>query len=168
MNAYFPTFFITKLVSIEFTHRFLWKPDKSREGSHIDFVHEKRHMDVLLETPNPPSETSRTWLFILQAWLSVVYKSIKVHLGQSQELIMSVHIYWKFKYTYKNAGLCILCIDDFKILKMFIKLSKFSTIFHRETSQAPTPPPPPTSIWRFSWTKSICDASPTYSKALPP
>ena len=32
---------------------------------------------------------------------------------------------------------CILCIDDFKILKIFIKLSKFSTIFHRETSQAP-------------------------------
>ena len=36
---------------------------------------------------------------------------------------------------------CILCIDDFKILKIFIKLSKFSTIFHQETSQAPTPFP---------------------------
>ena len=31
-----------------------------REASHIDFVHEKRHTDVLLETPPPPLETSRT------------------------------------------------------------------------------------------------------------
>ena len=38
---------------------------------------------------------------------------------------------------------CILCIDDFKILKFSIKLSKLSTIFYRETSQAPTPPPLP-------------------------
>ena len=38
---------------------------------------------------------------------------------------------------------CILCIDDFKILKIFDKLSEFSTIFYRETSQVPTPPPPP-------------------------
>ena len=27
-----------------------------REASHIDFVHEKRHMDVLLETPSPPQK----------------------------------------------------------------------------------------------------------------
>ena len=33
-----------------------------REASHIDFVHEKRHMDVLLETPpHSPLETSRTF-----------------------------------------------------------------------------------------------------------
>ena len=48
-----------------------------REASHIDFVHEKRHMDVLLETPTPPPlEASHTFfdsveapgeLFILQA-----------------------------------------------------------------------------------------------------
>ena len=25
-----------------------------REASHIEFVHEKRHMDVRLETPHPP------------------------------------------------------------------------------------------------------------------
>ena len=31
-----------------------------REASHIDFVHEKRHIDVLLE-PSPPLETSRTF-----------------------------------------------------------------------------------------------------------
>ena len=49
----------------------------------------------------------------------VVYKSIKVHLRQNQDLIMSIHIYLKYKYTYKNAGFCILCIDDFKILKIF-------------------------------------------------
>ena len=101
-----------------------------------------------------------SWFYQLYLRLSVVYKSITVHLGQSQELIMSIEIYLKCKYTYENAGFCILCIDDFKILKFFIKLSKFPTIFHRETSQAPTPPPhSPTSIWRFSWTKSICDAS---------
>ena len=32
-----------------------------REASHIDFVHEKRHMHVLLETPHPHLETSRTF-----------------------------------------------------------------------------------------------------------
>ena len=53
------------------------------EASQIDFVHEKRHMDVLLETPHPPPlETSRIFfdfaeapgaLFILQPLrLSVV------------------------------------------------------------------------------------------------
>ena len=44
-------------------------------------------------------------LFTLQSLrLSVLYKSVKVHLGQSQELIMSIHIYLKYKYTYENAG----------------------------------------------------------------
>ena len=42
---------------------------------------------------------------------------------------MSIEIYLKCKYTFENAGFCILCIDDFNILKIFIKLSKFSTIF---------------------------------------
>ena len=105
-------------------------------------------MDVFLETPTPPPplETSHD-LYLAGLRLSVVYKSIKVHLGQSQELIMSIEIYLKCKYTYENAGFCILCIDDFKILKIFIKLSKFFAIFHQETSQAPTPPPhPPTSV----------------------
>ena len=59
-------------------------------------------MDVLLETP--PLETSRTFfdsteapeaLFIVQALrLSAVYKSIKAHLGQGQDLIMSIQIYF--------------------------------------------------------------------------
>ena len=60
--------------------------------------------------------------------------------------MMSIEIYLKCKYTYENAGFCKLCIDDFKILKFFIKLLKFSTIFHRETSQVPTPPPPPPNV----------------------
>ena len=64
-----------------------------REASHIDFVHEKRHMDVLLEISPPPTplETSRTFfdtaetpetLFFLQviSGLSDVHKSLKVHL----------------------------------------------------------------------------------------
>ena len=63
---------------------------------------------------------------------------------------MSIHIYRKCKYTYENAGFCIFCIDDFKVLKIFNKLLKFSTIFHRETSPRffteKQPPPPPTSI----------------------
>ena len=57
-------------------------------------------MDVFLKTPHPPSETSRTFfdsveapeaLLILKTLrLSVGYKSIKVHLRQVQDLIMSV------------------------------------------------------------------------------
>ena len=80
--------------------------------------------------------------------LSVVYKSINVHLGQGpQDLIMSVKMYQKYKYTYENVGFCILCMGDFKIVKILSKLSKFSTIFRRETSQAPTPPlPPPPNV----------------------
>ena len=61
-----------------------------REASHIDFVHEKRHVDVFF-WESPPLETSRTFfdsaeatiakaLFILQALrLSVVYISINVN-----------------------------------------------------------------------------------------
>ena len=59
-----------------------------------------------------------------------MYKSLKVHLGQGQDLIMSIQIYLKYKYTYEIGEFCILCVDDFKILKIFNKLSKFSTIFH--------------------------------------
>ena len=53
--------------------------------------------------PPPPLETSRTFfdtteapeaLFIVQALrLSAVYKSIKVHLGQGQDLKKSIQIY---------------------------------------------------------------------------
>ena len=60
-------------------------------------------------------------------------KSLKVHLGQGQDLIMTIQMYLKYIFTYENAGFCILCIDDFKILQIFNKLSTFSTIFHRET-----------------------------------
>ena len=44
-------------------------------------------------------------IFILQVLrLSVVYKSmLDIHLGQSQELIMSIEICLKGKYTYENA-----------------------------------------------------------------
>ena len=85
-----------------------------REASHIDFVHEKRHMDVFLGTPfTPPLETLRTFfnsaeapeaLFILQALgLSVVYKSTNIHLGQGQDLIMNIQIFLKYEYTDENA-----------------------------------------------------------------
>ena len=116
----------------------------------------KRHISILstrnviwtlfCRLPHPPLEASRTFfdtveapeaLFILQALrLSAVYERIKVHLGQGQDLIMQ--IYFKYKYTYENAGFCILCIDEFKILKFSNKLSKFSMIF-TEKRHPPTP-----------------------------
>ena len=55
--------------------------------------------------------------------LSDVYKSLKVHLGQGQDLIMTLQMYLKYIFTCENAGFCILCIDDFKILQIFNKLS---------------------------------------------
>ena len=50
----------------------------------------------------------------------------------------------KYKYTYENAGFCVLCIDDFKILKNFNTLSKFSTFFteKRHRRHLPTPQRP--------------------------
>ena len=53
-------------------------------------------------------------------------------------------MYLKCKYTYENAGFGILCVDNFKILKIFIKLSKFSMIFKekRHRRQPPTPQRP--------------------------
>ena len=121
-------------------------------------------MDVLLENLHPPPRNVTHFfrLFILQALrLSVVYKSIIVLLEQSTELIMSISIYLKCKYTYENAGFCILCIDDIKILKIFVKLSKFSTIFtEKRHRRQPSPLPPPPNVhmtflvdkidmWRF-------------------
>ena len=45
-----------------------------------------------------------------------MYKSLKEHLGQGQDLIISIQVYLKYKYIHEIAGLCILCIDDHKIL----------------------------------------------------
>ena len=56
---------------------------------------------------------------------------------------MSIQIYLKRKYTYDDAGFCIVCINDFTTLRIFNKLSKFSTIFHREPSS-----PRPYDIFR--------------------
>ena len=56
---------------------------------------------------------------------------------------MSIEIYLKCKYTYENAGFCILCMNDFKISKIFIKLSKFSTIFYEKRHRRQPPPPTP-------------------------
>ena len=81
------------------------KEECFRQTSHIDFVHEKRHMDVFLGTlpphPTPPTTPSLRTLFILQALrLTLVYKSIKVHVGQGQgqDLIISLRKCWIF-YT---------------------------------------------------------------------
>ena len=58
---------------------------------------------------------------------------------------MGIQIYVKYKFTHENAGFCILCIDDFKILKIFNKLSKFST---RNVTGATPPPQRPTDVSR--------------------
>ena len=99
-----------------------------REASHIDIVHEKRHMDV---------RHALFSILISQALrLSAVYKSTKVHLGQSQEVMMSIHIYWKCKYTYENAGFCIPCVDDLSNYRNFPR-------FFTENVTGSNPPPPP-------------------------
>ena len=50
-----------------------------------------------------------------------------------------------FSVHFKSAEFCRLCTDDFKILKIFNKLSNLFTIFCKETSQA-TACQPPASI----------------------
>ena len=117
-------------------------------------------MDVLLGTP-PPLETSRTFFDIYLADFKIECQSIKVHLGQSQQLIMSIHIYLKCKYTYENAGFCILCVDNFKILKLLPNHGNFPQLFNEKRHRRQPPPPPPNVHMTFlrSWTKSICDAS---------
>ena len=67
-----------------------------------------------------------------------MYKSIKVHLGQGQDLIISIKIYLKYKYTYDNAR---FCIDDFKILKI-LTIEIFHD-FSPTNVTGITPPPPP-------------------------
>ena len=97
----------------------------------------KRHalFSALAEAPEA--------LFILQALrLSVVYKSINVHLGQGQDLIMSIQIYLKYKYTNENAVFCILCIDDFKILKIFQNCRNSPRFFTEKRHRRQLPPLP--------------------------
>ena len=66
-----------------------------REVAHIDFV-----IWTFFRRPPPPLGTAEASgaLFIMQALrLSAVYKSIKVHLGQGQNLIISIQIYFQYK-----------------------------------------------------------------------
>ena len=105
-------------------------------------------MDVFPGTSpptHPQLETSHTTapeaLFISQALrLNVLYKSINVHLGQGQGLIMSIQIYLKYKYTYKNTGVCILCIHDSIILKFSKTANNFHDFSPRNVTDAPPPP----------------------------
>ena len=102
-------------------------------------------MDVFLGIlSSRPLETSRNFfdsaeapeaLFILKALrLSVVYKSINVHLGQGQDLIMSIQVY-------ENVGFCILCIADFKILEIFQNCRNVSRFFTEKRHRRQYPPP---------------------------
>jgi hypothetical protein len=50
-------------------------------------------------------------------------------------------------------------------VKAFEKTIEFFHDVYRETSQLQTHPHPQTNIWRFSWKKSICEAS---LNAVPP
>ena len=62
---------------------------------------------------------------------------------------MSVQIYLKCKYTYENAGFCILCIDNFKTLKYSNKLLKFSIFSPRNVTGAnPATPQRPYDVSR--------------------
>ena len=38
----------------------------------------------------------------------------------------TINLYLKCKHTYENAGFCILCIDDFKMIKIFQDYRDFS------------------------------------------
>ena len=117
-------------------------------------------MDVLLETPPPHSlETSRTFfdtaetpeaLFFLQAQgLSDVNESLKVHLGQGQDLIISIQIYLKCKHTYENAGFCILPLMITKYYKFSTDYRNFPRFLTEKLHRCQPPPPPPT-LQRFS------------------
>ena len=57
-------------------------------------------------------------LFIMQALkFSAVYKSIKVHLGQGQDLIMSIQIYFEYITLTKMLDFVHFVLDEFKILR---------------------------------------------------
>ena len=56
---------------------------------------------------------------------------------------MSIEIYLKCKCTYENAVFCILCIDDFKILKIFYRTIEISHDFSPRDVTGPTPSQPP-------------------------
>ena len=58
-----------------------------------------------------------------------MHKSINVHLGQGQDLIMGIQIYLKYKHTNENAGFYILCIDNFKYNYKFSKTVGISRDF---------------------------------------
>ena len=120
---------------------------------HISILSTRNVIWTFFWRPPPlPLETSRTFfdsaeapkaLFIVKALrLSAVYKSIKVHLEQGQDLIMSTQIYFKYKYTYKNAGFCILCIDEFKYQNFRTDYRNF-LIFIEKVTGANSPHPTP-------------------------
>jgi hypothetical protein len=50
----------------------------------------------------------------------------------------------------------------FRNAKAFEKTIEFFHDVYWETSQLQPPPHPQTNIWRFSWKKSICEASPSH------
>ena len=96
----------------------------------------------------PPVPVVPTVMILRVLRLSVVYESINIHLGESQDLIMSIQIYLKYKYTYENARFCILCIDDFKISKIFQNCRNFPRF-------PPPPPPPPPQCHAISDNQAI-------------
>ena len=104
-------------------------------GSIFLFSLGKRHISILStrtsygrfsgNRPHPsPLETSPAFFGSAEAR----------QLEQGQDLIMSIQIHLKYKYTYKNAGFCMLCVDNFNILKIFSP---------RNVTGANPPPPAP-------------------------
>ena len=70
-----------------------------------------------------------------------MYKSINVHLGQDQDMIMSIQIYLEYKYTYENDGFCILCIGWLQNIKNFQETFEICHDFPSRNVTGGTPHP---------------------------
>jgi hypothetical protein len=64
-----------------------------------------------------------------------------------------------YRLVLVSSFFLIFCKDNSEMLKAFEKtIEFFHDVLQRNVTAANTPPPQ-TNIWRFSWTKSICEAS---------
>ena len=114
-------------------------------------------MDVFFWRPTTPTplrnvthffrlyEAHEALLILLAIRLSVVYKRIKVHLGQGQNLIVSIQIYLKYKYCTLTKMLdFVYLVSMISKYQKYFKLSRFFTFFTEKRHRRQ--PPPPTLI----------------------
>ena len=94
-----------------------------------------------------------------------MYKSINVHLGPGTD---NEHTNIpKIQIHLRKCWILYTLHNDFKILKILNKLSKFFTTFHRETSKTPIPSPnvhmaflvDKIDMWRFPKLKNTLSVS---------